>query len=632
MGLQTVQVADKPTSDRIESKVDVISTNIGNTPLPALISQGNKTISNNIANSSSYSIQIPYTSNIALGDLIRYDENTDTAYASTYMSNTGIVSNITKQPANGQATKYLTIVRNPYCNGIYFGICTDMSTKEIFVDMINVNMSTFKTYNLGVLCPAPSNLTSYSYDIKAVKCLFSIENTMALFVRYEDYNNNYKGYGSLTLLDVSSPNDLIVHCTYSYSSISTTSIVPFSNKGFIIGGAYLSVSNDLKTITRSGSIGFSCGYLTVHGTIYPNKKYYRCAVNSGGSSDYINSYYSIIFDDNCVPTETKFENNSAAVAEYKQWGFLSSSNSDAGNGYFIDSEWSIYNEVYKDNSSSTSIDYSANRMVLARSTPSGEFIKIPLINFTSNLISFHVKYAFRVDDSLYVCYGMSTNEKVTKRFDIDYTKNTATENTTISDDMAKYFNSADFVMDHYMGSDYIFASTLNTAANTYNHVVQCFNYNDLDPILGVCNNIDNENKICSVALNGVCNINISKPVGTVLPDVGTYVTKNKINLNLILKENQSAIKSIQHISSVMPDINTLDYNVTINTVDVSKSLLILRTSAVYKSRSSSVNDLFTPQISFKSSNQVRILIESFATKVYDATNRVTTEFSVVEFI
>ena len=123
MGLTTIQVADKPTSDRIESKVDVISTNIGSTPLPTLISQGNKIISNNIANSSSYSIQIPYTSNIAMGDLVRYNETTDTVYASTYMSSTGIVSNITKQPANGQATEYLKVIRNPYCNGIYFGIC-----------------------------------------------------------------------------------------------------------------------------------------------------------------------------------------------------------------------------------------------------------------------------------------------------------------------------------------------------------------------------------------------------------------------------------------------------------------------------------------------------------------------------
>ena len=630
MGLTTIQVADKPTSDRIESKVDVISTNIGSTPLPALISQGNKIISNNIANSSGYSIQTPYTSNIAMGDLVRYNETTDTVYASTYMSSTGIVTNINKKPANGQATEYLKVIRNPYCNGIYFGICTNTDTREIFVDIINIKTSEVKTHNLGVLISISPSQTSYKYSILSVKCFFNIENTMALYIRYADYSASSR-YGSLTLLDVSLEESLQIHssCSCNYD---TTTIVPFSDKGYIIGNYYFRVSDDLKAITRaSNQLGFSINYLNIYGTIYPNVTYFMVKVSyPSEGSDYINKYYSVVFDENCIPTLTEFTNNSAAVSAYKQWGYIY--NNKRKNSYMIDNNWSVYNEVYKDNSSSVTIDERNNRMVLTCSSSSGEYIKIPLITFYADASSFHVEYAFKIDNSLYVCYGMSINEKIIKRFDIDYTKNTATENTTIPDDIAKYFNSANFVMDHYLGSDYIFASTVNTATNIYNHVVQCFNYNDLDPILGVCNNIDNENKICSVALNGVCSINTPNPVGTVLPDVGIYVTKNKINLNQVLKEHMSIIKSIQHISTMMPTVSSLDYKVTINSVDISKSILIPRSSTVYGRTGSSTYTIFTPQISFTSNTQVRVLLFGSSSKVYSIDDILTTEFTVVEFI
>ena len=607
MGLTTIQVADKPTSDRIESKVDVISTNIGSTPLPTLISQGNKIISNNIANSSSYSIQIPYTSNIAMGDLVRYNETTDTVYASTYMSSTGIVSNITKQPANGQATEYLKVIPNPYCNGIYFGICQNYDTYEIFVDVINVNTYVIKTYSLGVID---------EHKALAVKCFFNIENTMALYIKYSSFRSGSitYSYGSLTLIDVSSPEELIVHVTHHERWGETTSIVPFDNKGFIIGSYYYSVSDDLKVITKAASgMGFNMTNLNIYGTVYPNVTYYRLNMRDG----YYNVCYTVTFDVNCVPTITEFASTDLAQSAYRQWG--RANDNKYGNGYAIDNEWSIYNEQYLSNAGDRT---GSPRMILAHSTPS---------DYSSY---FYVKFAFKLGNSLYVHYGSANpSNKIDecKRFDIDYTKNTATENTDIPNYIAKYFNNSDFMLNHYLGDEYIFASTRNTASNTYNSVIQCFNYSDLDPILGVCNNIDNENKICAVALNGICNINTPSPVGTVLPNVGTYVTKNKVNLNQILESNASIIKSIQHISTMMPDDSTSDYNVTIDSVDISKSILLLRTSAINARVDSSTYKIVTPQISFKTRNEVRVFIFGLGS-VYSSNNRVTTEFTVVEFM
>ena len=94
----------------------------------------------------------------------------------------------------------------------------------------------------------------------------------------------------------------------------------------------------------------------------------------------------------------------------------------------------------------------------------------------------------------------------------------------------------------------------------------------------------------------------------------------------------SIIKSIQHISTMMPTVSSLDYKVTINSVDISKSILIPRSSTVYGRTGSSTYTIFTPQISFTSNTQVRVLLFGSSSKVYSIDDILTTEFTVVEFI
>ena len=87
MAIKTIQVADKPTLDNVSDKIYSLNTNI-----PALLDQKTALISKNVMNTSDTVIQMPYNGNIAVGDIVRYNSTTDEVYASSYMSDTGLVS------------------------------------------------------------------------------------------------------------------------------------------------------------------------------------------------------------------------------------------------------------------------------------------------------------------------------------------------------------------------------------------------------------------------------------------------------------------------------------------------------------------------------------------------------------
>ena len=517
MAIKTIQVADKPTLDNVSNKIDSLNTNI-----PALLDQKTALISKNVMNTSDTVIQMPYNGNIAVGDIVRYNSTTDEVYASSYMSDTGLISSF-----SNTLGAYDKVIKNPNVNGIYYGVKIQSQTMTIDTINVPVEAVSSKTYSV-------SGVGEIYYNFWG--------NVLTLVIKYTtDKSGSNQPLHCFQIITISLTTNGIIDKIRDKIIADKYKQTDFYFLGFLEnkyvlfdGDSYLeifadgTISSTREMNKTSDSLSYSLSKIDgdVDGggfiwnadlkmsfnTNYGIKKY-----NSDSSTNY---YYNIVYNSDMTYTYTYIEGSYSDYTDNDGKASVFQINNDksicnithysTSNGFVINGE----HLVLSDTSSGIERKYYLKSLSIKNDSKQiGDIVNAVYIDDTSGLYS-----------SPTICVKYKLNDVITKvAYTLDTSAVTAAETTL----------NSKIDLDKLYIDQYYLSNTLFTISSSL-YQIQYTSSVPVDSIYGICKAIDSENGIANIAMSGICKTNKSGTKGQNLPNLGTYITKYYINLTEIL--------------------------------------------------------------------------------------------------
>lgn len=521
MATQKIQIADKPTLDTVKDKVDSLAIDI-----PQVISQQAASISRNVMNTSDTVIQMPYSGDIAVGDIVRYNANTDEIYSSTYMSDDGLVS-LFDSSHNGD---YDAVIKNPKYPYIYYGVKVKPSGTEakstVSFDLINTNMEKINTFSFEI--DTFSNGSAYATTFNSLIYNTGIDGILTL-VTYHDYvrSGSYY-YTSVNILtfnistenSVSFIDNLKLYDRNNYSSDANYNIYSFLTDRYILENisSYYEISatgkiSEKKSITKTdtGNATYSPSTINKFTIYYEFGKTYRAWTSHTDSDDSTTYYnYDIVFNEDMSLTYTNTDTYSSHERPYFTQKI-----------YQLNSKDSIGIYRYYDSSNSTYYCYFNKGTIDYYLVKSSSLISISKPLFLNNI---KIDSTTISDDIIaYLVNSTISAYKIS---------NNIVSSFTLPSSVQTLINSSNFITQHYLANS-LFMIGSDTCR------IQYTTGTPTDLIYGICKSVDSNSGIANIAMSGICKINKNGSKGLELPNLGIYVTKNYINLTEVMGGNET---------------------------------------------------------------------------------------------
>ena len=536
MATQKIQIADKPTLDTVKNKVDSLAIDI-----PQVISQKAASISRNVMNTSDTVIQMPYSGDIAVGDIVRYNADTDEVYGSTYMSDDGLVSSF----ASGHNGNYDAVIKNPKYPYIYYGVKIKPSIKPngteaksiVDFDLINTNTENINTFSFEI--DTFSNGSAYATTFNSLIYNTGIDGVLTL-VTYHDYvrsGSYYYTYINILTFNISTEGsislieNLKLYDRKGYSSDIDYNIYSFLTNKYILEGisSYYEISatgkiSEKKSITKTdtGNTTYAPSTINKFTVYYEFGKTYRAWTSHTDSDDNTTYYnYDIVFNEDMSLTYTNTDTYSSHKRPYfTQKVYQLNSKDSIGIYRYYDDSKSTYYCYF--NKGTTGYELTLSSSLISISKPLLlNNIKIDSITISDDIIAYLV-------GSTISAYKISNN--TVSLFDLPSSVQTL-------------INSSNFITQHYL-TNTLFMIRSDTCRMQYTTDTPT------DPIYGVCKSVDSDSGIANIAMSGICKINKNGSKGLELPNLGIYITKNYINLTEVMgslngDNNGSIIRHVQ---------------------------------------------------------------------------------------
>lgn len=545
MATQKIQIADKPTLDTVKDKVDSLAVDI-----PQVISQKAASISRNVMNTSDTVIQMPYSGDIAVGDIVRYNANTDEIYSSTYMSDDGLVSLFTSNH-NGD---YDAVIKNPKYPYIYYGVKVEPSGSElksiVGFDLINTNEEKISAFSFEIDIDFTDGNYSDTFNHLIYNTGMDGVLTLITYCNYYHYYNKYYVPVNFLTLDISKEDSvLLLDSLKTANSFETSSLVDYNTFSFLSDKYILNRLSSYYEISISGKISakkdvvkngdyvgkFGSGYeLTFTKSLinYKIGETYELWMRNR-NKDYLETYYNYTgsFDDNMVLNFTYTNYNRPWFVEK----IYQLSNRDSIGIYrYYDGSNSTYYCYFNKGTTGYELTYSSSLISISKPLFLNN-IKIDSTTISDDIITYLI-------GSTVSAYKISNN---------------TVSSFILPSSVQTLINSSNFITQHYLANT-LFMIRSDTCR------IQYTTDTPTDSIYGICKLVDSNSGIANIAMSGICKINKNGSKGLELPNLGIYVTKNYINLTEVIND-----KGIEKV--LVADESNLLKQISCSSIDIQQS-------------------------------------------------------------